>query len=51
MAQIFNECNDVIIPEIKLLSKVEDDSFLKSITFDQLLKEIYQDEKEKKNDI
>ena len=48
MAQIFNECNDVIIPEIKLLSKVEDDSFLKSITFDQLLKEIYQDEKEKK---
>ena len=48
MAQVFNEYNDFISPEIKILTKIEDDSFLKSITFKQLLDEIYKDEEDKK---
>ena len=37
MGQIFNEWNDFITPEIKLLSKIENNSFLKSITLEQVI--------------
>ena len=47
MGQIFNECNDFITPEVKLLSKIENDSFLKSITIDQVIQEVYKNEKDK----
>ena len=47
MGQIFNENNDFITPEIKMLSKIENDSFLKSITLDEVIQEIYKNEKEK----
>jgi surface protein len=44
MEGIFNKCNRAIIPDINIQEQLENDTFLKSINYRQLLSKIYENE-------